>query len=96
MLESQWIEVPDDAVLDVPTRDASCSSQRHDKNPAPFWPETISPIAGLDPNQHSLPLAKPAVLKCICAGSEVPFYCPRHGQVENPNWPPLMAAAGAE
>ena len=28
--------------------------------------------------------------ECICPGNKVPFYCPVHGRVENPNWPPLM------
>jgi len=28
-------------------------------------------------------------LECICAGREVPFYCPLHGWVENPSWPLL-------
>src|SRR5215831_14757971 len=28
-------------------------------------------------------------MKCICPGNKVPFYCPVHGRVENPNWPPL-------
>jgi hypothetical protein len=27
--------------------------------------------------------------ECICPGNKVPFYCPVHGRVENPNWPPL-------
>jgi hypothetical protein len=27
--------------------------------------------------------------KCICPGNKVPFYCPIHGRVENPNWSEL-------
>ena len=66
------------------------------RSPLTFWPETSLPIEGPDPIQHSLASEKPAVLKCSCAGSEVPFYCPRHGRVENPDWPALTAAAAPE
>ena len=36
--------------------------------------------------EHSLPDSEPTARKCICAGGTVPFYCPVHGRVENPNW----------
>ena len=29
---------------------------------------------------------KQMILECICSGGKVPFYCPKHGRVENPNW----------
>jgi hypothetical protein len=38
---------------------------------------------------HSLAPSEPAARKCVCAGREIPFYCPAHGRVENPNWPLL-------
>ena len=38
---------------------------------------------------HSLAPSEPRVRKCLCAGHEIPFYCPAHGRVENPNWPLL-------
>jgi hypothetical protein len=28
-------------------------------------------------------------LPCTCPGNVVPFYCRKHGRVENPNWPLL-------
>jgi hypothetical protein len=31
-------------------------------------------------------------VKCVCPGEEVPFYCPVHGRVGNPNWPLLKEA----
>ena len=37
-----------------------------------------------------------APLKCICPGSKVPFYCPVHGRVENPNWPGLKLRRSVE
>ena len=42
--------------------------------------------------RKSSPAALPA-LKCICPGKQVPFYCPVHGGVENPNWPLLKPLA---
>ena len=42
-----------------------------------------------------MPSKKPMVLMCNCPGTEVPFYCPVHGRVENPNWPLLKAPAVA-
>jgi hypothetical protein len=47
--------------------------------------------------QRSLPNSEPSVLKCICPGTKIPFYCPVHSRVENPNWPllkPLPAHQG--
>jgi hypothetical protein len=32
---------------------------------------------------------------CICPGKKVPFY-PKHGRVENPDWPPLNEAKQME
>jgi hypothetical protein len=37
--------------------------------------------------------AEPVNMKCICPGNRVPFYCPKHGSVENPDWPLLKAPA---
>jgi hypothetical protein len=37
----------------------------------------------------------PMNLNCICPGNHVPFYCPKHGCVENPNWPLLKPALAA-
>jgi hypothetical protein len=34
-------------------------------------------------------LPSPSGRECRCPGREVPFYCPAHGRVENPNWPML-------
>jgi hypothetical protein len=34
--------------------------------------------------------------KCICPGNKVPFYCPVHGRVENPNWPGLKLRHSVE
>ena len=39
--------------------------------------------------KRSSPNCEPMAVKCICLGEEVPFYCPMHGRVENPNWPLL-------
>ena len=41
----------------------------------------------------SLQNCEPMVVKCICPGGDVPFYCPAHGRVENPDWPLLKAKA---
>jgi len=35
----------------------------------------------------------PESRRCVCAGKEVPFYCPIHGAVENPEWPLLKSLA---
>ena len=43
----------------------------------------------MDSVEVSLSSKKPMVRKCSCPGTEVPFYCPVHGRVENPNWPLL-------
>lgn len=40
------------------------------------------------------PLLAPEPKQCICPGKEVPFYCPVHGAVENPEWPLLKPLAG--
>ena len=34
--------------------------------------------------------------KCICPGNKVPFYCPVHGRVENPNWSGLKLRRSVE
>jgi hypothetical protein len=34
--------------------------------------------------------------KCICPGNKVPFYCPVHGRVENPNWSGLKVCRSVE
>jgi hypothetical protein len=34
--------------------------------------------------------------KCICPGNKVPFYCPVHGRVENPNWSELKLCRPVE
>ena len=34
--------------------------------------------------------------KCICPGNKVPFYCPVHGRVENPNWSGLKLPRSVE
>jgi hypothetical protein len=39
-------------------------------------------------------LPSPLARECKCPGAEVPFYCPAHGRVENPNWPLLKQPAG--
>ena len=49
-----------------------------------FW--DLPPLASGSPTA-SVKNIEPMVLKCICAGGKVPFYCPAHGRVENPNWP---------
>jgi hypothetical protein len=49
--------------------------------------------------KHPLPNSKPMLPKCICPGGNVPFYCPVHGRVENPNWPllkPLPSRQGGQ
>jgi hypothetical protein len=38
----------------------------------------------------------PSPAKCICPGNKVPFYCPVHGRVENPNWPGLNVRRSVE
>jgi len=59
--------------------------------PLAFWLDKSLPIEGPDRIHQSFASEKTSVRTCICAGSEVPFYCPRHGRVENPDWPPLIA-----
>jgi hypothetical protein len=53
--------------------------------------DTLVPLATeLEPPVlHPLAGCARVVRKCICAGGEIPFYCPAHGRVENPNWPLL-------
>jgi hypothetical protein len=34
--------------------------------------------------------------ECICPGNKVPFYCPVHGRVENPNWSELKLCRPVE
>ena len=51
--------------------------------------DTISDCGAEGSVEHSSSSKKPIVLKCSCLGTEVPFYCPVHGRVENPNWPLL-------
>ncbi len=49
---------------------------------------------------HDNPVRQsPFPKRCICPGKEVPFSCPIHGAVENPDWPllhPLAAGLHAD
>ncbi len=45
------------------------------------------------PFHDNLVRQSPFPKRCICPGKEVPFYCPIHGAVENPDWPLLHPPA---
>jgi hypothetical protein len=49
-------------------------------------------LAAPSPKQPGRLLPRPGDFPCTCPGNEVPFDCPRHGAVENPNWPLLKQA----
>ena len=63
-----------------------------------FWgPSTPVPSGErIDTVKHSVPNKKPMAQNCVCAGFNVPFYCPVHGRVENPNWPLLKPIASQQ
>jgi hypothetical protein len=64
---------------------------KHQREAQTVW-RPSTPLATMGPTgsvEHSLSNKKPMVLKCSCPGTEVPFYCPLHGRVENPNRPLL-------
>jgi hypothetical protein len=79
----KWQCGPAGALVNVMTQ--------HHRDPQTFWgpPTPITSRGPIDSVKHSLPSKKPIVLKCVCAGFKVPFYCPVHARVENPNWPLL-------
>jgi hypothetical protein len=60
--------------------------------------EAKNPTSGLMPFQdrtesrEGRPSPKKSA-RCVCPGNQVPFYCPVHGGVENPNWPLLKPLA---
>ena len=64
---------------------------KHQRDPQTFWrPSTpLATVGPMDSVEVSLSSKKPMVRKCSCPGTEVPFCCPVHGRVENPNWPLL-------
>jgi hypothetical protein len=73
-----------------------CSSRsvmtEHSRLPLTLLGTTpLSDWAPMGSANRSLPNREPMVLECICEGREIPFYCPAHGRVENPNWPLLEA-----
>jgi hypothetical protein len=63
----------------------------HPRLPTLVGTTPLSDWLRLGSTKRSLPNCEPMVVKCICPGRDVPFYCPSHGRVENPNWPVLRA-----
>jgi hypothetical protein len=64
------------------------------KHATSFAPETVATdIFGLAGRgkRHLMPGTR---CRAKTEGAEVPFYCPVHGRLENPNWPLLKAPAG--
>jgi hypothetical protein len=74
------------------------SMAQHHRDSLTFWGPSTPVASGepIDSVKHSLPNKKPTALKCICADFNVPFYCPVHGRVENPNWPLLKPIASQQ
>ena len=65
----------------------------HRRLKPPFLGSTpLSDWLPLESVKRSLSNRKSTVVKCVCPGEEVPFYCPVHGRVGNPNWPLLKEA----
>src|SRR6516164_343908 len=62
------------------SRVVPCSNARKGKSAI----AKIDPHLIFGPRPPSAQAGGPANLKCICVGNTVPFYCPKHGSVENP------------
>ena len=74
-------------MLDLLTMDRQKVMTEHRRLPPTLLGTTpLSDWLPLGSAKRSLPNCEPMAVKCICPGKEVPFYCSRHGRVENPNW----------
>jgi hypothetical protein len=67
-------------------------TEHHPLKPPLFGSTPLSDWLPLGSVKRSLPNCESTVVKCVCPGEKVPFYCPVHGRVGNPNWPLLKEA----